>query len=63
MGFVFTLPGGGVEGGKACICMHGPIFIIFSTSIYHVYGNLPSRISGRFKVSGVAEEQEKNVKS
>lgn len=59
MGFVliyaFTLPG----GGGACICMHGPIFIVFSTSMYHVYGNLPSRIGGRLNVSGIAEEQEK----
>lgn len=62
MGFVFTLPR--QQGsGEACICMNSPIFIIFSTSMsmYHVYGNLPSRISARFNVSGIVEEQEKKM--
>lgn len=43
--------------------MYGPFFMIFSTSMYHVYGHLPSRVGGRFKAPGVAEEQEKSVKS
>lgn len=39
------------------------VFMIFFTSMYHIYGDLLSRISGRFKIPRVAEEQVKSVKS
>lgn len=43
-----------------CVWMHSLVFMIFSTSMY---GGLLSKIGGRLKMLGVAEEQEKSVKS